>query len=75
MSWAADALKSLKKVILIEEKISSLSEDVKLLALRCQNLSERLARVEGKFEAYERVATATATVAAQQKRLPSREKR
>ena len=66
MSWAADALKSLKKVILIEEKVSTLAEDVKTLALRFQDLSERLARVEGKFEAYERVAAA----AAQQKRIP-----
>jgi hypothetical protein len=66
VSWAADALKSLKKVILIEEKVSTLAEDVKTLALRFQDLSERLARVEGKFEAYERVAAA----AAQHKRLP-----
>jgi hypothetical protein len=58
MSWAADALKTLKKVILIEEKVTTLAEDVKALALRYQELSERLARIEGKFEAYERVASA-----------------
>ena len=57
MNWAADALKSLKKIILIEEKITTLAEDVKLLALRYQDLSERLARIEGKFDAYERVAS------------------
>jgi hypothetical protein len=66
MTWAADALKSLKKIILIEEKITTLAEDVKLLALRYQDLSERLARMEGKFDAYERVATANA----RPKRLP-----
>jgi len=65
MSWAADALKSLKKVILIEEKITTMADDVKILALRHQDLSERLARIEGKFEAYERVAT----TGVQQKRL------
>jgi len=65
MSWAADALKSLRKVILIEEKITTMADDVKILALRYQDLSERLARIEGKFEAYERVAT----TAVQQKRL------
>jgi hypothetical protein len=66
VSWASDALKSLKKVILIEEKVTTLAEDVKLLALRYQDLSQRLARIEGKLEAYERIATA----AEQRKRLP-----
>ncbi len=65
MSWAGDALKSLRKIILIEEKVTMLAEDVKTLALRYQDLSERLARIEGKFEAYERVAAS-----AQPKRLP-----
>jgi hypothetical protein len=65
MSWAGEALKSLKKVILIEEKVSTLADDVKLLALKYQELSERVARMEGKFEAYERVAAA----AAQSKKL------
>jgi hypothetical protein len=58
MTWAGEALKSLKKIILIEEKITGLAEDVKFLALRYQDLSERLARIEGKFEAYERVSAA-----------------
>ena len=58
MSWAGDALKSLRKIILIEAKVTTLAEDVKALALRYQDLSERLARIEGKFEAYERVAGA-----------------
>jgi len=67
MSWAAEALKSLKKVILIEEKVATLAEDVKSLALiGYQELSERLARMEGKLEAYERAATA----AVGQRRLP-----
>lgn len=51
MRWAGDALKDLKKVILIEEKVTTFVEDVKMLALRYQDLSERLARIEGKFEA------------------------
>jgi hypothetical protein len=58
MTWAGDALKALKKIILIEVKITGLAEDVKDLAVRYRDLSERLARIEGKFEAYERVATA-----------------
>ena len=58
MTWAGDALKSLRKIILIEEKITGLAEDVKFLALRYQDLSERLARIEGKFDAYERVSAA-----------------
>ena len=66
MSWAGEALKALKKVILIEEKVTTLAEDVKMLAVSYQDLSGRLARIEGKFEAYERVAVATA----QQKKLP-----
>ena len=66
MTWAGDALKSLRKIILIEEKITGLAEDVKFLALRFQDLSERLARIEGKFEAYERVSA----VGMRPKRLP-----
>ncbi len=66
MSWVAEALKALKKVILIEEKVTTLAEDLKELAIRYQDLSERLARIEGKFETYERVATATQ----RHKRLP-----
>jgi len=56
MSWTGDALKALKKIIIIEEKVTTLAEDVKSLALRFQEISERLARIEGKFEAYERIA-------------------
>ena len=66
MSWVADALKALKKVILIEEKVTALASDVKQLVVRYQDLSERLARIEGKFEAYERVAAA----GQRQKKLP-----
>ena len=71
MSWAGDALKTLKKVIIIEERVTTLADDVKMLALRYKDLSERLARIEGKFEAYERVATA----GAQQKILPRQRRR
>lgn len=66
MSWAGDALKSLRKIILIEDKITTMAEDVKTLALLYQELSERLARMEGKFEAYERLAGSNV----QPKRLP-----
>ena len=71
MSWAGDALKAIRKIILIEEKIRILAEDVKMLAQRYQDLSERLARVEGKGEAYERVAAATV----RQKSLPATRQR
>lgn len=64
MSWVQDALKALKKVILIEEKVTTLADDVKMLALAYKDLSDRVSRMEGKFEAYERMAAGT-----RQKRL------
>jgi len=64
MSWLQDALLALRKVVLIDSRISELSAQVKALAEAHQNLDRRLARLEGKFELLERMG------AARRRRLP-----
>jgi hypothetical protein len=68
MSWARDALAALKKVILMEDRVTTLADDVKALAAGYRDLVERVARIEGKLEAYERMASA-----ATQRKLPKPE--
>jgi hypothetical protein len=70
MSWARDALAALKKVILMEDRMTMLTGEVKLLAAGDRDLAERVARIEGKLEAYERMASAAA-----QRRLPEPEEK
>jgi hypothetical protein len=57
MSWARDALISLKKIILLEERIANLTEQSKQLMDTCGDLDRRLIRLEAKFELLERMAT------------------
>jgi len=56
MSWARDALVSLKKIILLEERIANLTEQSKQLMDTCGDLDRRLIRLEAKFELLERMA-------------------
>ncbi len=59
MSWARDALVSLKKIILLEERITNLTVQSKQLMDACGDLDRRLIRLEAKFELLERMATPT----------------
>jgi len=56
MAWLEKILDGLKRIIVMENKVTELSKDVEFLSAGYAGLSERLARIEGKFEAYERVA-------------------
>jgi hypothetical protein len=56
MSWARDALVALKKIILLEERISNLTAQSKQLMDTCTDLDRRLVRLEAKFELLERMA-------------------
>jgi predicted nuclease with TOPRIM domain len=57
MSWARDALVALKRIMMLEDRIASLTEQSKRLMDTCQDLDRRLIRLEAKFELLERMAT------------------
>lgn len=57
MSWASDSLAAIKRIILLEDRIKSLTEQSQLLMDTCQDLDRRLIRLEAKFELLERMAT------------------
>jgi len=57
MSWASDAYAAIRKIILIEQRIDTLSEQVKGLADAYCDIDRRLVRLEAKFELLEKVAT------------------
>ena len=56
MAWLEKILDGLKRIIVMETRVTELAKDVEVLSAGYAGLSERLARIEGKFEAYERVA-------------------
>lgn len=57
MSWALESLAAIKRIILLEDRITSLTEQSKHLMDTCQDLDRRLIRLEAKFELLERMAT------------------
>ena len=57
MSIAKDALAALKNIIQIQDKVEQLAHDVQVLYGVCDDLKERMARLEGKFELLERMAS------------------
>jgi len=54
VTWAGEALAAIRKIVLIEERVSSLSEQVKRLADSYVELDRRVLRLEAKFELIER---------------------
>jgi hypothetical protein len=56
MSWARDSIVALKRIILLEDRIRTLTEESQRLAQKCEDLDRRLIRVEAKFELLERMA-------------------
>ncbi len=57
MSWARDALLALKRIILLEDRIKTLTEQTTKLVDTCQEMDRRLVRLEAKFELLERMAS------------------
>jgi len=53
VTWAGEALAAIRKIVLIEERIGSLSEQVKVLADSYVELDRRLLKMEAKFELLE----------------------
>ena len=56
MSWPGEAFEALRQIILIDHRVTTLSDQVKDLAIKCQELDARLIRIEAKFELLERMA-------------------
>ena len=57
MSWAYEALAALKRIMLLEERITNLSAESKRLLDVCTDLDRRLIRLEAKFELIENVSS------------------
>ena len=57
MSWD-EVLNALRKVVLIEDNLSRLNEQVRTLSERFEDVNQRLARLEGKFELLEHMGQA-----------------
>jgi hypothetical protein len=66
MSWALESLAAIKRIILLEDRVKTLTDQSKLLLDTCQELDRRLIRIEAKFELLERMATPT------RRRLPEK---
>ena len=60
MSWGTEVLAGIRKIVLMEHRMDTLTEQVKQIALSCQDLDRRLVRMEAKFELLERMAAPTA---------------
>jgi hypothetical protein len=56
MSWPRDAFEALRQIVLIENRINTMTDTVKELAVACQGMDRRLVRLEAKFELLERMA-------------------
>lgn len=58
MSWASEALQAIRKMVLIEDRMERLANQTDKLAIKCQELDLRMAKIEGKFELLESAALA-----------------
>jgi hypothetical protein len=59
VSWGTEVLAGIRKIVLMEHHMDTLTEHVKQIALSCQDLDRRLVRMEAKFELLERMAAPT----------------
>src|SRR5574341_1543131 len=55
MTWLRDVGAALQKAVLMEERMSTMSERLTRLVRLYEDLDRRLARIEGKFELLERM--------------------
>jgi hypothetical protein len=56
VSWARDAVAAIRKIVLIEDRMETLTGQVKDLAQAYTDIDRRLVRLEAKFELMERMA-------------------
>lgn len=55
MSWARDAVSAIRKIVLIEDRMESLTLQVRHLADGYIDLDRRLVRLEAKFDLIEKM--------------------
>ncbi len=55
MSWTRDAVAAIRKIVLIEERMETLTGQVKQLAEGYTDLDRRLVRLEAKFDLIEKM--------------------
>jgi hypothetical protein len=67
VSWARDAVAAIRKIVLIEDRMESLTSRVKDLAEAYTDIDRRLVRLEAKFELMERMASGVARRALSEK--------
>jgi len=56
VSWARDAVSAIRKIVLIEDRMETLTGQVKHLADGYTDLDRRLVRLEAKFDLIEKMA-------------------
>ena len=56
MRWARDAVSAIRKIVLIEDRMESLTVQVRHLADGYVDLDRRLVRLEAKFDLIEKIA-------------------
>jgi hypothetical protein len=56
VSWARDAVSAIRKIVLIEERMETLTAQVRHLADGYTDLDRRLVRLEAKFDLIEKMA-------------------
>lgn len=56
MSWAGEAFAALRKIIMLEERVATLTDDIRELTRMVRDLDHRLVKMETKFEVYERLS-------------------
>lgn len=56
MSWASDAIAALRKILVLEERMVTLSDDLKEIARLGKDLDRRLIKLETKWEVYEKLS-------------------
>jgi len=57
MSWVRDVYEALRKIILMDQRLDQATEHMRQLALSHEELEERVARLEGKFELFEAIVS------------------
>jgi len=56
VSWARDAVSAIRKIVLIEERMETLTTQVRHLADGYSDMDRRLVRLEAKFDLIEKMA-------------------
>ena len=56
MSWTGEALAALRKLITLEERVATLTDDIRELTRMVRDLDHRLVKMETKIEVYERLS-------------------